>query len=330
MTVQFDSSGQPAVIEIIRSGVTEGRHYGSVVALNSDGTPDWSVGDVERPVLPRSSNKPLQALGMVRAGLELPAHLLALAGASHSGESFHLEGVREILAGVGLDESALRCPPDWPLQSSVAEEWIRNGGRQERILMNCSGKHAAMLATCVQAGWPTDSYLDPSHPVQIAIRAGVEEMTGEQAYSATDGCGAPLLSTSLTGLARAFSLLARGLDGSGSPGQASTRVAEAIRTHPARVSGTTRDERILHDAVPGLIGKAGAEACYVVALPDGRAIALKVDDGATRARPVLMAAALRRWGVDCEPGVDTEAVRRTGLHELLGAGRVIGELRPII
>lgn len=330
MTVQFASTGQPVVIEIVRSGVIEGRHYGSVVALSSDGTADWSVGDVERPVLPRSSNKPLQALAMVHAGLELPPRLLALAGASHSGESFHLEGVREILAGVGLDESALQCPLDWPLQSSVAEEWIRSGGPQERILMNCSGKHAAMLATCVQGGWPTDSYLDPGHPVQVAIRAGVEEMTGEQTYAATDGCGAPLLSTSLTGLARAFSHLARGLDGSGAPSKASARVAEAIRAHPAWVSGTTRDERTLHDAVPGLIGKAGAEACYVVALPDGRAIALKIDDGAFRARPVLMAAALRRWGVDREPGVDTEAIGRIGLHELLGAGRVIGELRPII
>lgn len=330
MTVQFASMGQPVVIEIVRSGVLEGRHYGSVVALNSDGTPAWSVGDVARPVLPRSSNKPLQALAMVRAGLELPPHLLALAGASHSGESFHLEGVRAMLAGVGLDESALQCPLDYPLQSSVAEEWIRGGGSRERILMNCSGKHAAMLATCVQGGWPTDSYLDPEHPLQIAIRAGVEEMTGEESYAATDGCGAPLLSTSLSGLARAFSYLARGLDGAGAPCAAAAQVAGAMRSHPAWVSGTNRDERMLLDAVPGLIGKAGAEACYAVALPDGRAVALKIDDGAFRARPVLMAAALHRWGVDVEQGVDTAAVRRTGVHELLGAGRVVGEMRSVI
>lgn len=330
MTVQFVSSGQPAVIEIVRSGVVEGHHYGSVVARNADGTTAWSVGDVHRPVLPRSSNKPLQALAMLREGLQVPPTLLALAGASHSGESFHVQGVREMLAGVGLDETALRCPPDWPVQSSVAEEWMRGGGSRERVLMNCSGKHAAMLATCVRRGWRTDTYLDPEHPLQKAIRAVVEEMTGEQAHVATDGCGAPLLSTSLNGLARAFSLLARGLDGTGSPSQASVRVAEAMRAHPEWLSGSSRDERLLHDAVPGLIGKAGAEACYAVALPDGRAVALKVDDGAARARPVVMAAALRQWRVDTEPGVDTAALRRTGTHELLGAGLPVGELRPVI
>lgn len=330
MTVQFASSGQPAVIEIVRSGVIEGRHYGSVVAVTPDGEPAWSIGDVARPVLPRSSNKPLQALAMVREGLTLPPHLLALAGASHSGEPFHVEGVREILASVGLDESALQCPEDWPLHGPVAQEWMRSGGGQERILMNCSGKHAAMLATCVHAGWETDSYLDPGHPLQVAIRSTVEEMTGEESFAATDGCGAPLLSTSLTGLARAFSLLARGLDGSGADSAASAQVADAIRAYPKWVSGSTRDERVLLEAVPGLIGKAGAEACYVVALPDGRAIALKIDDGAPRARPVLMAAALRHWGVDVEPGVDTSAVRGTGVHELFGAGRTVGELRPAL
>lgn len=330
MSVAFSSAAQPVVVEIVRSGVVEGRHHGAVVALEPDGSVAWSVGDVERPVLPRSCNKPLQAVAMVREGLSLNPELLALACASHSGEDVHVEAVREILAGAGVDEEALACPADWPLEDAVAEQLIRAGGERLPVLMNCSGKHAAMLATCVHRGWPTEGYLAPDHPLQVAIRAVVEELTGEEAYVATDGCGAPLLSTSLTGLARAFSRLARGQDGAGRESAASREVAAAMRAHPTRVSGARRDEAALHAALPGLIGKAGAEACYAVALPDGRAVALKIDDGAPRARPVLMAAALTRWGVDGEDGVDTAAVRSTGRHELLGAGRPVGELRAVI
>ncbi|MCW2738208.1 asparaginase [Nocardioides sp.] len=314
--------GLPVVAEIVRSGFVEGHHYGSIVALAADGSVDWSVGEVVAPVLPRSSNKPIQALAMVELGLDLPPDLLALACASHSGEPFHVEGVRRTLASAGLDESALQTPPDYPLDDAAREAVIREGGAKSSILMNCSGKHAAMLATCVARSWDTDSYLEAQHPLQVAILETFARLTGEPVTTvAIDGCGAPLLSTSLTGLARAFSSLATATDG---PEQ---RVAEAIRRHPEHVSGTTRDELTLHRAIPGLIGKAGAESCYAVALPDGRAWALKTDDGAPRVRPVLMAEALRRSGVLTEAGVDAEAVERTGRLELLGGGTPVGEIR---
>jgi L-asparaginase II len=197
--------------------------------------------------------------------------------------------------------------------------------------MNCSGKHAAMLATSVANGWPTDSYRDPDHPLQQSIATTFAELTGEPiAVTAVDGCGAPLFSTSLIGLATAFRRLALGVAASGTEDADAARVAEAIRTHPAYVSGTTRDERALLTAIPGAIGKAGAEGCYAVALPDGRAFALKTDDGAARARPVLMAEALRRSGVLDAPGVDADAVRRTGTVELLGGGRPVGEIRAVL
>ncbi len=317
----------PVVAEIVRSGFVEGRHYGSVLAVAADGTVDWSVGDVESPILARSCNKPLQALGMLRAGLDLPAELLALACASHAGEEFHVEGARRILAGVGLDESALLTPPDYPLDDAAREAVIREGGTKAPVLMNCSGKHAAMLATCVTNGWDTRTYRDPDHPLQVAIRASFEEMTGESAFVAVDGCGAPLLSCSLVGLARAFSRLALGVDGAGRPDPLAQQVADAIRAHPAYVSGSRRDERELLTAIPGSIGKAGAESCYAVALADGRAFTLKTDDGAPRVRPVLMAAALERSGVLDEPGVDADAVRRTGVLTLLGGGEPVGEIR---
>ena len=320
-----------AVAEIVRNGFVEGHHYGSVVALDAEGSPVWSVGDAEVPVLPRSCNKPIQALGMVRLGLDLPPDLLALACASHSGEPFHIEGVRRILAGAGLGESDLQTPPDYPLDDAARETLIRAGGERSPVLMNCSGKHAAMLATCVRNGWPIDSYRDAGHPLQQAIAATFADLTGEPiAVTAVDGCGAPLFSTSLVGLARAFRRLALGVSRTGTIDADAARIADAIRAHPAYVSGTTRDELALLTAIPGAIGKAGAEGCYAVALPDGRSFALKTDDGAARVRPVLMAEALRRAGVLEEAGVDAEAVRRTGVVELLGGGRRVGEIRATL
>jgi L-asparaginase II len=312
----------PVVAEVVRSGFVEGHHYGSVVALDTSGAVDWSVGEVAAPILPRSCNKPLQALGMVRLGLDLEPELLALACASHSGEPFHVAGARRILALGGLDESALQTPPDYPLDDAARDEVIRSGGGKAPVLMNCSGKHAAMLLTCVVNDWDTATYRDPSHPLQVAIKQTFAELTGEPVQVvAVDGCGAPLLSASLTGLARGFRALAVAESGP------ERRVADAIRQHPAYVSGTSRDELALLTAIPGAIGKAGAEACYAVALPDGRAFALKADDGYPRVRPVLMAAALRRSGVDTEPGVDTDAVRATGSAPLLGGGVPVGEIR---
>ena len=147
---------------------------------------------------------------------------------------------------------------------------------------------------------------------------------------AVDGCGAPLLSASLTGLARGFARIATaGLDKLDHRTE-ELRVAEAIRAYPAFVSGTKRDERALLTAIPGAIGKAGAESCYAVALPDGRSFALKHDDGAPRARAVTMAALLRRFGVDTEDGVDTEAVRATGRAPVLGGGVAVGEIRATL
>jgi L-asparaginase II len=226
----------PVVAEVVRSGFVEARHRGSVLALDADGSVAFALGDVTTPIFPRSANKPMQAVGMLRAGLDLDGELLALVSASHSGERFHIDGVRRILASVGLDESALRCPPSLPLDEAAAREVIGAGGSPTRVAMNCSGKHAGMLAACVRAGWPVDTYCDPTHPLQVLIRQTVEELAGEEvAHTGVDGCGAPLFALSLTGLARAFRAMA--LAPAGSP---EARVAAAIRAHPTWTSGTRR------------------------------------------------------------------------------------------
>jgi len=304
--------------EVVRSGFVESHHRGSVVALDPTGAVAWSVGDVDTTMLPRSSVKPLQAVGMVRCGLDLPPDLLALAAASHSGEPFHLEGVRRILEQARLDESDLQTPPDYPLEEWVRVEALRAGAGRSPIQMNCSGKHAAMLATCVANGWDTKTYLDPDHPLQGAIRSAVEDLTGvEVEVTAVDGCGAPLLSTTLTGLAESFRRLVLA-----EPGTPEHRVAQAYRDHPEHASGSQRDESRLLRALPGAVAKAGAEGCYAVALPDGHAVALKIDDGGVRARPVVMAAALRRLGVD-HPVLEEQSA-----HVLYGGGEPVGAVRP--
>lgn len=304
------------LVEIVRSGFVEGCHHGSVVVLEADGEVAWSLGEVDAPILPRSANKPLQALGMLGLGLDLPPDLLAIACASHSGEPIHLDAVRRVLAEAGLSEMALGNIPDYPLEPAVRDAWIRDGGVPTKLAQNCSGKHAAMLATCVARDWQLSGYFEPDHPLQVGIQRRFEAITGEPATVTVDGCGAPLLSTSLTGLARAYQLLATATDGD------AWRIAEAIRHHPELVSGTDRDEARLLRAIPGAIGKLGAEAVYALALPDGRAVALKVEDGGDRARPVVMAAVLARLGLD------SEDVAATGRHVLYGGGVPVGELRP--
>ncbi len=310
-------SQSEVLVEVVRSDFVEGWHRGSVVGLAADGDVAFALGDVTSPVYPRSSNKPMQAVGMLRAGLDLDGELLSLACASHSGEPFHIEGVRRILAAAGLPESALRTPPELPVDEEERLAFVAGGGQPAPILMNCSGKHAAMLATCVANGWDTASYPDPQHPLQEALRATVEDLAGEKVlHVGVDGCGAPLFALSLTGLAGAFRAIS-----TAPVGTDERRVADAIRAHPEWLGGTRRDVTQLVAGIPGLVAKDGAEGVYAAALPDGRAVALKIDDGGQRARPPVMSAALRRLGVD-EAVLDELATA-----PLLGGGQPVGTLR---
>jgi L-asparaginase II len=315
MASPFDSD--PVLVEVVRDGIVESAHHGRVAVTGPDGSLLASLGDPAALVYPRSASKPLQAVGMLRAGLDLDGELLALACASHSGEPFHLEAARRILTLAGLDETALQDPPDWPLDELAKEELLRHGGQRSRLAMNCSGKHAGMLLTAVRTGADPATYLQPTHPVQRAIEDALADLTGETpAGPAVDGCGAPLWAVSLTGLARAFGRVALGR----TPAEA--RVAAAIRAYPELVSGTRRDELALHRGVPGLIAKAGAESVYAVGLPDGRGVAIKIDDGSTRGRSVAMAAVLQRLGVVAD------VLQAQASVPVLGGGRPVGEVRP--
>jgi len=307
------------VAHVVRSGFVESVHHGSVVALDANGAALLSIGDVTGPIFPRSCSKPIQALAMLRAGLDLDGELLALASGSHSGESFHLEGVRRILAGAGLRDQDLQNTPDLPYEEQEHDAWIASGRAASSLGQNCSGKHAAMLATCVAAGWDTATYLELSHPLQQLMARTLAEVSGEPA-SATgvDGCGAPVMAVSLTGLARAFSLIAAAPEGTDE-----ARVAAAMRAYPQWVGGTRRDVTALIRGVPGLIAKDGAESIYAVGLADGRSAVLKIADGGQRARPVVMAAALRRLGIEAD------VLDELAHAPVLGHGQPVGSVQAV-
>lgn len=310
--------------EVTRNGFTESVHHGALVVLGADGQVLVAAGDVAGPIFPRSANKPLQAVGMLRAGLDparaVPGELLALAQASHNGESFHLAGVRRILLTAGLTDADLQNTPDLPLDPEERAAWLGAGQRPTPLAQNCSGKHAAMLATCVAAGWDPASYLDPSHPLQRVIAETTQDLAGEKIVaSGVDGCGAPLLALSLAGLARAFARLA-----TAAPDTAESLVAEANRAFPEYVGGSRSDVTRLIKGIPGLIAKDGAEGVYVAALPDGGTVALKVADGTERARRPVLAAALRRAGA--EGAVLDELIAE---EVVLGHGRPVGHVVPL-
>lgn len=290
-------SDAPVLVEVDRDGFVESRHRGSVVVLDATGAARLALGEVSTPLLPRSCMKPLQAVAMVRAGLALRGKGLALACASHSGEDRHVRLAEQLLTDDGITESQLQGTRELPWHPVVRDEFLRRGGRPSRLRANCSGKHIAMCATCRVNGWSLGDYLDPSHPLQVRIRTAVEDLTGESvAAAAVDGCGAPALAVSLTGLARAYATLAS----APADDSAEAAVATAMRENPWTLGGTGREVTRTAEAVPGIVVKDGAEGVVAAALPDGRAVAVKIEDGdpARRAAFRALVAGLRVAGVE--------------------------------
>jgi L-asparaginase II len=303
-----------------RNGFDESVHFGAMVGLHADGSIAFAVGNPSAAIYPRSSNKPMQALAMLRAGLDVPAATLAVVCASHDGTAEHLAVVRELLAAYGLTPAHLGNTASYPLDEAAATFAKCAGEPRSPLFMNCSGKHAGMLATCVVNGWSLDDYLDVHHPLQRAITATIDEVAGEpHAHIGVDGCGAPAHVLSVIGLARSFRTIATGL-----AGPEGERVHAAMTSQPQLVGGVERDVTLLMRDVPFLMAKDGADGVYAAALPDGRALALKVADGGDRARPPVFLAGLARLGIDVS-GVD-----RRVCSPILGHGRPVGVIRPLV
>ncbi|MGP3535297.1 asparaginase [Microbacterium sp. RD1] len=327
MPLTSAASVELAVVE--RSGFAESRHSGVAIVLAPDGTVAEAFGNPHATLLPRSSMKPLQALACLSAGAPLEGERLAVATASHSGTDRHVSVVRDILAAGDLGEDALGCPPAWPGDTATRDELIRELGRPARIRMNCSGKHAAMLLTCVSNGWPVDGYLDPQHPLQAHIREVIERLIGEKpAATAIDGCGAPVYAMTLLGLARAIHRV--GTASERSPfalHRGAGTLVRAVRENPWAIDGPGRPDTIVIERL-GVFAKTGAEGVMVMVAPDGTTVALKMLDGSGRAASAVALRLLERAGALAAPDV-ADAMSRLPLT-VSGGGRDVGSIRPVL
>lgn len=307
--------GNPILVEVARGDLVESVHRGSALVLGADGDTLASAGDPEAVTFPRSSVKPIQAIGMLQAGLRLDGAPLSIATGSHSGEPEHVDCVRRTLEGAGLSVEDLRCPPALPMNEAARDAVLADGGGAQRAYMNCSGKHTAMLLTCLANGWPTESYLDGEHPLQVHLRSVLGDYAGEELEPVTvDGCGAPLFGMTLSGLARSFLRLSEGAG-------AARVVADAMRAHPFFVAGTGREDTELMTALPHVLSKAGAEGVHVAAVPGAGSVVVKIDDGNERARMPVVVAGLRLLGVT------GDVLDRLATGTVLGGGRPVGTIR---
>jgi len=305
---------------LIRNGWEEARHCGHAVLVDPDGSVVRAWGRPFDPYLPRSAAKPLQATGMVQAGLAVEGAQLAVCASSHNGEEIHLASVRQILADGGLSEQDLKNAPGLPYNQKAMLAWVQGGGGLASVTQNCSGKHSAMLRTARCLGASIEDYLDPEHPVQRAAIAGIERLSGERiAHLATDGCGAPVVAITLVGLARAYSRLVQG-----AADEAEGKVARAMSTHPQYVGGDDRDVTKFMRAVPGAVAKDGAEGVHVLALPDGRAAAAKVSDGSERTRAAVAVGLLRHLGI-----VDEDVLAAAAPAPVTGGAQPVGHIEAV-
>ncbi len=316
-------SRRPAVVRVVRSGLQESEHEVHVAVVDERGRLIARAGDPRRIVFARSSMKPLQAA----VSLSLIAHRVtdrqvALMCASHNGEGVHVRIVRGLLASAGLDESALRNAPGWPLDRLAA---ARAGG-PSRLRQNCSGKHAGMIVASASAGWRVDRYLSPGHPLQRRILRAVLWATGlERVEVGVDGCGVPVHGMPLSSMATLFARLARP-QRLGELGPQVERATGAMRAHPYLVAGRRREDTALMQAVPGLIVKSGAEALICAAsVRDGIGVAVKVADGGDRAAAPALLRTLRVVGA--LTAAELRSLDRYARPWVTGGGARVGEIR---
>ena len=298
------------LVEVIRNEMVESLHSGHLLILDSSGKDLLKLGDVEELIYPRSAVKSLQASAMLRAGLKVNSAQLALACASHAGSRAHLDVALSNLRSVGLDESALRNTPDKPLDPAERAAW--GDKAPSSLAANCSGKHSAMLATCAVNGWDMETYKSPEHPLQRAIAAEFEKLSGEKITKVgVDGCGAALFAISLRALAHAIRNLTLSNEA------IHQEVVNACRNNPIMVSGVGRLPTLLMQKVPGLFVKDGAEGVMIMSTPKGEVIVWKMSDGSQRGNAPLSVATLSHLGITVE--LERENV--------MGDGRVVGEIR---
>jgi L-asparaginase II len=317
--------GAVPLVRVARGGLTESIHTGHVVVCDADGTVIASAGDPDRMVFARSCMKPLQAaVSLFAIDEPLPDREAAVIAASHNGEPVHVGTVRAVLERAGLDAEALRNPPGWPLDA----ETMAASQHKHKLLHNCSGKHAGMLLACVRAGWDPATYLRVSHPLQRRVTRAVRRATGlEDVLMSVDGCGVPVHGMPLRSMATLFARLTA-TERLGDVGPAADRVTEAMRSEPYLVGGRNRVDTDLMRTTPDIVAKSGAEALECAAvLPVGLGVAVKIDDGGSRASAPALIRVLAQ--IDVLSPEDIRALAYHASPPVLGGGKPVGALDAV-
>jgi L-asparaginase II len=295
--------GNPVLVEVLRGSLVESRHHGAVAVVDADGATVLALGDVAQPVYPRSAVKMIQALPFVESGapekFDFGDKELALACASHGGEPAHVETAGRMLARAGLDGSALECGAHWPTHQPAGQALARAGGTPTALHNNCSGKHAGFICCACVAGIDHRGYVGIHHPVQREVRAALEDLTGvalsEDRYG-IDGCSIPSFAIPLAALARGFARFGTGRALAPERAKAAARVRAACAAEPYFVAGTGRFcTEVMKTFGARVLAKTGAEGVFCGALPEqGLGIAIKCEDGGTRAAELAMATMIEK------------------------------------
>lgn len=294
----------PVLVEVTRGNLVESRHRGVVIAVDGDGRTVFSLGETDSAVFPRSACKAMQALPLMESGAAdaygFGNRELALACSSHSGEPEHVELAAKMLAAAGRDVSALECGAHWSSDQKTLIGQARSLEAPTALHNNCSGKHSGFICACCHSGTEVKGYVGYDHPLQREIRGAMESLTGAilaKDNCGVDGCSIPTYAVPLKGLAHGFAKMATGVGLEAERARASKRLIEACMAEPFYVAGTKRACTRLMKTAPGRIfAKTGAEGVFCAAIPEkGIAIALKCEDGTTRAAEAMVAATLARF-----------------------------------
>lgn len=330
------------LVDVVRGGISESRHYGYVAIADSAGNSVFTSGPLENDAVSflRSSAKPIQALPLVESGaadyFNLTEAEVALACASHNGEEFHVATVSTMLEKANLSPDLLLCGAHAPYHAPTAEKLLREHRDYSVLHSNCSGKHTGMLLTCKYLGFPLENYNEPDHPLQQLLLKTISEVSGipsDQIATGMDGCSVVCFGMTTLQMATMFARLAEPewFERNDQPERAATvrRITLAMMHYPFMVSGSGRSDLDLMEAAPGRVfSKAGAEAVWCMGFPESHlGLALKVEDGTPRAIPTITAHALRQAGILTEAEIEQFANKQ--VHPLRNVrGLVIGEYRP--
>lgn len=325
----------PVTVEVTRGSLVESRHRGTVVAMDGDGKIVFSIGDIDAPTFPRSACKAMQALPLMESGAAdaygFGDKELALACSSHNGEDEHVALAAAMLAKAGRDVETLECGAHWSSSQKVLIHQARTIDKPTALHNNCSGKHAGMLAHCVQQQWVTNGYHRANHPMQQRVKSTLARwmrIDADDMSQGVDGCGLPTFALALDAVADGCAKFAAAV---AAHDPAPSTIFHAMVTHPEFVSGTDRlDTDLMRIAGQRLFAKFGAEGFYCVGIPSMRlGIALKVEDGARRAAEPALLAVLRT--IDAIDGTAFARLSNYGAPELRNTrDEPVGHLRVAI